>query len=105
VTLPDLNALVRDVPAEELPALVGRLREAELLAEVRLRSVPTQATTTTMADENLSADEAARRLGVSKEWVYKNAKGKKLPFTVTIGRRVLFSARGLERWSQQRMGR
>ncbi|MCP3995678.1 MAG: helix-turn-helix domain-containing protein [bacterium] len=51
-------------------------------------------------DENLSAAEAAKRLGVSRSWLYSNAHG--LPFTRHIGRRVLFSAQGLDRWSRDR---
>ncbi len=54
-------------------------------------------------DANLSAPEAARRLGVSMDWLYKHASG--LPFTIRIGRRLLFSSRGLERWNRLRQGR
>jgi predicted DNA-binding transcriptional regulator AlpA len=52
-------------------------------------------------DQNLSAEDAARRLGVSADWLYKT----KLPFKVKIGRRVLFSATGLEKWNRQRLER
>lgn len=45
-------------------------------------------------DENLTIDEAARRLGISKDFLYRHD----LPFKVRIGRRVLFSARGLSKW-------
>ncbi len=51
-------------------------------------------------DENLSAAEAAKRLGMSRSWLYANAH--RLPFARHIGRRVLFSAQGLERWSRNR---
>src|SRR5258706_505556 len=54
-------------------------------------------------DENLNAAEAARRLGISRDWLYKN-RGR-LPFAVRLGRRVVFSARGLERWNRQQMNR
>ncbi|HXK10819.1 MAG TPA: hypothetical protein VMT70_14305 [Vicinamibacteria bacterium] len=57
---------------DELPALAGRLREA------------------------------ARRLGVSAAYLYKNAKT--LPFTVRIGRRLLCSTAKLTRWSRTRSG-
>jgi excisionase family DNA binding protein len=51
-------------------------------------------------DENLTVDEAAQRLGISKDYLYRHD----LPFKVRIGRRVLFSAQGLSRWldEQQR---
>lgn len=45
-------------------------------------------------DENLSIDEAAQRLGISKDFLYRHD----LPFKVRIGRRVLFSSRGISRW-------
>jgi predicted DNA-binding transcriptional regulator AlpA len=98
----DLRQLVASTADEELPGLGGRLREAELLVELRLRAVHTlTGKHLSTDDENLSAGETARRLGLSKEWVYRHAK--KLPFAVDTGsRRVLFSARGLERWNRQR---
>jgi excisionase family DNA binding protein len=46
------------------------------------------------ADELLTIDVAARRLGLSEDWLYRHAR--KLPFTVPIGRQLRFSARRLE---------
>jgi predicted DNA-binding transcriptional regulator AlpA len=98
----DFRQLVADTAPEDLPALAGQLREAELLVELRLRSAAAPASSNgNGADENLSADEASRRLGVSVDWLYKTT----LPFKVRIGRRVVFSARGLERWNRSRAGR
>jgi excisionase family DNA binding protein len=45
-------------------------------------------------DELLTVDVAARRLGLSEDWLYRHAA--KLPFTVRVGRQVRFSARRLE---------
>jgi len=105
--LPDLLAGIaqaaRELPPEELPAFAGRLREAELLAELRLRVESNGGRHEHEADVNLDAAEAARRLGLSRDYLYRNAK--KLPFTVRIGARVLFSAKGLERWNRQRLER
>jgi excisionase family DNA binding protein len=100
----DLRQLVDETPLEELPSLVGRLREAELLAEMRLRGEASgNGSRPEPEDRNLSADEAAQRLGLSRDYLYRNAN--KLPFTVRIGTRVLFSARGLDRWNRARTGR
>jgi len=44
-------------------------------------------------ERNLSAKEAAGRLGVSTAYLYKNAR--RFPFALRIGRRLLFSSRGL----------
>lgn len=55
-------------------------------------------------DRLLTVDEAATKLGVSKDWLYRRAK--KLPFTVFQSpRMVRFSIRGIERYIRQRQGR
>ena len=48
---------------------------------------------------NLDVAEAAKRLGMSRDWLYRNAS--KLPFAVRIGRRVVFDSLALERWNQR----
>ena len=45
-------------------------------------------------DRLLTVDEAAARLGQSKDWLYRHAT--KLPFTRRVGRQVRFSSQGLE---------
>jgi predicted DNA-binding transcriptional regulator AlpA len=103
VSVLDLRALVEATALDDLPALAGRLREAELLVEARLRAAAPPPTSSAMqADTNISAKEAARRLGVSPSYIYKNAKG--LPFVVKIGRRLLCSPSRLERWNRARAG-
>ncbi len=60
MNLPDLAALVREADVAGLPALAGRLREAEVLLEQRLR----KATPTTMTTEpDLNLAHPAARLG------------------------------------------
>jgi excisionase family DNA binding protein len=88
--LPGLAAVLSALTTEATLAVAGRLAVASRNPQPAL------------PDENLSAPEAARRLGVSLDWVYKNAK--QLP-SVRIGRRLLFPARGLERWNRQRVNR
>ena len=91
----EIDQIVAKVEPENRQALAAVLcaKAAQLLAGVP-RMMPRAAE----ADKNLSIDEAARQLGVSRDWLYKT----KLPFKVRIGRRVLFSARGLERWNGRR---
>jgi predicted DNA-binding transcriptional regulator AlpA len=55
------------------------------------------------ADQLLDTGEAARRLAVSRDWLYRNAS--KLPFTVRLGRGLRFSAQGLARYIRNRSGR
>lgn len=47
-------------------------------------------------DRILSVEEAARRLNVSRDYLYRHHA--ELPFTIRRGRKLGFSARGLERW-------
>ena len=55
-------------------------------------------------DRLLTVEEAARKLAVSDDWLYRHAD--KLPFTVRIGDRHLrFSAAGIEKFIRQRAGR
>src|SRR5215470_2577431 len=51
----------------------------------------------------LGVEEAASRLGVSKDYLYR--QGSRLPFTVRVGRRLRFSATGLARYIRARQGR
>lgn len=97
--LTDLAEAIAMATPAELCALVGKLREAELLAEVRLRSgaAPMNGSGPGEEDHNLPAREAARRLGVSLPYLYKHAP--EYPFARRIGRRVLFDARGLAAWN------
>lgn len=103
MTQVDLVALVADCPQEDLARLIGALESAGVLAWARFLQPPENTRSRGSSEEaerNLSAGEAAGRLGMSRDWLYKNAS--RLPFSVRIGRRVLFSARGLERWLKAR---
>lgn len=96
-----LESTIADVPSDELPALLAVLAgclartSARLLRPDSLRAPVTSSGN----DENLCVEEASRRLGVSPDWLYRHHR--RLPFTRRIGRRLLFSARGLERWNAQ----
>jgi predicted DNA-binding transcriptional regulator AlpA len=60
---------------------------------------PTTAITT--QDRNLTVEDAAARLGVTKQWLYRNSKS--LPFTKKLSHRQLrFSERGIERWQKMK---
>jgi predicted DNA-binding transcriptional regulator AlpA len=48
-------------------------------------------------DRLLDAEEAAKSLAVSEDWLYRNAKN--LPFARKLGPKALrFSQRGMEKW-------
>ena len=54
-------------------------------------------------DTLLTVEEAADRLGVSPDWLYRRTS--QLPFVVRVGRHVRFSAKGIDRYIRNRMGR
>lgn len=87
-----LDIDIAAVPRDELPAVLGRLVELE--ARVRLRLSESVTPAPTVADRNLDVQEAARRLGMSGAWLYRH--GAELPCAIRIGRRLLFSAQGIE---------
>jgi len=84
---------VRELPAGELPRLLGELEEIRCTAMARLT---TPAPIQSQADELLSAPEAARRLGISQDYLYRHHRD--FPFTRRVGRRLLFSALGIEKY-------
>ena len=51
------------------------------------------------ADELLPIEEAARRLAVSEDYLYRHKD--ELSFTRRMGRKVLFSSIGIERYIQK----
>ena len=97
-----LDQAIAESKPEDRPGLVVALaaRLAQLGAGLLVPSVPRNSAEG--PDDSLDVDEAARRTGMSVSWLYKNAR--RLPFAAKQGRRVVFSARGLERWRTRRMG-
>jgi excisionase family DNA binding protein len=97
-----LLPLVEDVdaiPADALPAFVLALAVLQARAAVRLTAEPPAALALVEPAREIliDADEAATRLGMSKDWLYRHAR--RLPFTRRMGSRsVRFSETGLERW-------
>ena|ERR1019366_4311990 len=120
----------RELPAGELPRLLGELEEIRCTAMARLTApAPVQsqadellnaaeaarrlgeleeirctamarltapAPVQSQADELLNAAEAARRLGISQDYLYRHHCD--FPFTRRVGRRLLFSALGIEKY-------
>jgi len=81
---------------EELPRLIGEIAEIQATAMTRLFApAPAQPSGT---DELLAIEEASRRLGVSKDYLYRH--GADLPFTRRLGRKLLFSSLGIDGYIQ-----
>lgn len=83
----------RNLPAEKLPRLLGDIEEVRTTALARL-SAPTLAQQP--PDELLTVAQAAEHLHCSKVYLYKNATA--LPFTRRLGKKLLFSSRGIDEY-------
>src|ERR1039457_2038802 len=86
----------QELPAGELPRLLGELEEVRCTAMARFTApAPAQSQT----DELLGAPEAARRLGISQDYLYRHHR--EFAFTRRIGRRLLSSDLGIEKYIRQ----
>ena len=83
----------RELPVQELPRLLGELEEVRCTAMARLTSpAPVQS----QSDELLDVAEAARRLGLSRDYLYRHSH--EFRFTRRVGRKLLFSNSGIEKY-------
>lgn len=92
--------LAQQLPADELPELLGELETVRVSALIRLSG---RGAEPHEPDKLLNADDAAARLGISKDYLYRHHR--EYPFARRIGRRVLFSAVGLENYIGQKRHR
>lgn len=90
---------MRDLPIDELPKLIGELESIKAVAWARLIE-PSPASQE--HDELLDAERAAERLGVSLDYLYRHHR--QYPFTRRQGRKLLFSALGIDRYIRQQRG-
>jgi excisionase family DNA binding protein len=92
----ELEALLgaaRSVSAADLPRFLGDLEAVRAVAWQRL-SASSAPTREESRDSMLSVEQAARRLGISVKFLYTHSS--RFPFTRHIGRRLRFSAIGLD---------
>ncbi len=100
--LAHLHQAVETLSPEEAPGVIGALEAVKSKVWMRMFRLNGQPQPSE-SDRLLTVKEAADRLGISRDWVYRHAE--KLPFTVRLGSRLLFSAQGIERYIRQRQGR
>ena len=86
----------RELPSSDLPRLLGELEEIRATAMARLM---TPAPQPQQHDELLDTAEAAKRLGISKDFLYRNHR--EFTFTRRVGRRLLFSSLGIDKYIKQ----
>jgi hypothetical protein len=110
--LPSLDELAGDpdraaaLPPELAVALLASCTVAQSALIGRLVSLPATATAAPEdppEDRLLDVHGASERLGTSTDYLYRHSS--KLPFTIRIGSRLRFSARGIERFIRTRQGR
>jgi excisionase family DNA binding protein len=104
----DLAALVEDpawvakIPPSRIPALLSLLSAVQSAMAARLISAGSEEPASA-DDALLTVAQAAERLGVSKDWLFR--RSRTLPFVVRLGRHLRFSSRGIERYLRNRTGR
>lgn len=91
-----LLQVARESTPEELPNLIGQLESVKAVAWARL-TIPTPAAQD--HDELLDVQAAASRLGVSRDYLYRHSQ--EYAFTRRQGRKLLFSAQGIDRYIRQ----
>lgn len=99
-------ARVAEIPPDRVPALLGEIERlrATLWARLTTPAGGNGQPDPPAEDRLLSVTEAAEKLGLTEDYLYRHAKT--LPFTVRVGPRQLrFSLRGIERYIRQRQGR
>lgn len=88
----------RTLPVDKLPRLLGDLEVVRVTALARLSS---HAPATAPKDELLTCRQAAERLQCSCAYLYKTP----LPFKRKLGRKLLFSANGIEEYLRKQVTR
>ena len=97
--LADVDAAGRELSSpEEIASALGELERVKVLLACRLTS---PASATIEKDQLLTVQEAAKRLALSPDTLYRKARD--LPFTVTLpGRQTRFSSQGIDRFLKAR---
>jgi predicted DNA-binding transcriptional regulator AlpA len=93
--------VVRGVPTEDLPALLGELEQVRYTAIARLTGPASPAPRE--SDRLVSVKEAADRLGISTDNLYRHADD--YSFTRRLRGRLLFSSAGIDQFIQLDTGR
>lgn len=91
---------VEGLPCGQIPGLLTQLSALQTAMAMRLI---TGGQSNETSDTLLTVDEAATRLGVSTDWLYRRTN--KLGFVVRVGRRVRFSSQGIDRYVKRQTGR
>jgi hypothetical protein len=91
--LQQVLAGVDTLAPEDLPRLLGQLREVEAAAMARLYAKPSNSAAIEQ-EQLLDVEAAAKRLNVSEDYLYRN--WKKFPFAHKYDWGLRFSARAID---------
>ncbi len=96
---------IPDLPLGAIPGILAQLAATQgVLAAQLVQAAFTQNDTFRAGGARLlTVEDAAQKLGVGRDWLYRRAAN--LPFTVRVGRALRFSEEGLDRWIRSRNGR
>jgi excisionase family DNA binding protein len=100
--LREAEAFAPSLTDEDLPAALGEIERLRVVFSAKLAARCAQVPAAE-PDRLLDVEEAARRLAVSSDTLYRRAKD--LPFTVRLGHLVRFSSAGIDRFIRTRQGR
>jgi hypothetical protein len=92
--------LARELPPEQLPSFLGQIEEIRCTAMARLTAPITAETSGT--EELITIEEASLKLGVSADYLYRHKN--EYSFTRRIGRKLLFSSVGIDRYIRRQDG-
>jgi len=93
--LQSVLALAKTLLPEELPEFLGELEHVRVTALARITTPAVE-----RLDELLDVEETARRMNVSTNYLYH--AHRTLPFARRVGRKLLFSSRGLDSYLRKR---
>ena len=91
------------IPTEQIPALLLEISSLQSALAASLLNGAETTGTQGNGDKLLEVKEAAAKLAVTEDWLYR--KGNRLPFVVHLGRNIRFSEAGIEKYIRQRTGR
>lgn len=95
--LAGLNETVATLTVDDAAKLVAQCEELKFRCYARLQESKNGGST-----EALDVESVMARTGMSKGYLYREARKGRLPFARRIGRRVTFDAAGLDRWLARR---
>ena len=98
-----LRQLADQVEQLDVAQLVGRLEAIKFAVWMTATNHP-PAPAPTGPSRGLDIAVVSKRTGMSKDWLYRQARAGRLPFAYRLGRRVLCDEARLAHWLDRRAG-